>query len=353
VRRARRGAALAALAVLACVSACGQPLYVARLGWTEAKILWRRQPIREVVTRPGVDAELRERLELVLAARDFARDHLGFRVGQSYTSYAEVEAHEATVHVVSAAYRDRLESFSWWYPIAGRVPYRGFFDAASARAEADRLARRGLDVDVRPAIAFSTLGWFPDPLLSVTAEEKAVPLVATVLHELFHQTLYVPGEPAFNESAATFAGDRGAVAFFCGGPGANDARCDRAREGWRRTRARGRIITRLADKLRRLYARHPRPAARERMRERLAGVAAEALIRHHLGETSDVIPPNNARLLGALLYATRLDEFAALAPGDGDPGPALRALVAAARGSDDPFEALGRLAASRGKLQSG
>jgi predicted aminopeptidase len=353
VRRGGRSATLVALAVLICVSACGQPLYVARLGWAEAKILWRREPIGEVVRRPDVDAELRERLQLVLAARDFARDRLGFRVGESYTSYAEVAAHEATVHVVSAAYRDRLEAFTWWYPIAGRVPYRGFFDEASARAEADRLARRGLDVDVRPAIAFSTLGWFPDPLLSVTAEEKPVPLVATVLHELFHQTLYVPGEPAFNESAATFAGDRGAVAFFCDGPGADAARCDRARRGWDRTRARGRILTRLADKLRRLYASHPEPAARERAREWLAAAAAGSLARYHLGDASDVDPPNNARLLGALLYATRLDDFEALAPGDGDPGPALRDLVAAVRGRADPFEALAAPAASRGKLQSG
>src|SRR5262249_22925531 len=127
VNRAGRLTVLLALAVLACVTACGQPLYVARLGWAEAKILWRREPVREVVNRPGVDADLRERLELVLAAREFARDQLGFHVGKSYTSYAEVGAHEATVHVVSAAYRDRLKSFTWWYPIAGRVPYRGFF----------------------------------------------------------------------------------------------------------------------------------------------------------------------------------------------------------------------------------
>jgi predicted aminopeptidase len=356
VKRAARRTAVLALAVLACASACGQPLYVARLGWAEAKILWRREPIREVVTRPGVDADLRERLELVLAAREFARDQLGFRVGKSYTSYAEVGAHEATVHVVSAAYRDRLKSFTWWYPIAGRVPYRGFFDAAAAQAEARHLARRGLDVDIRPAIAFSTLGWFPDPLLSVTAEEKPVPLVATVLHELFHQTLYVANEPAFNESAATFAGDRGAVAFFCHGPGADGARCDRARRGWKRTLARGRVLDRLADKLRRLYASSPPPAVRERVRKQLAERAADMLVRHHLGDASDVSPPNNARLLGALLYATRLDDFEALAPGDDDPGPALRALVTAARGSADPFEALSGLAADRrglGKLQNG
>ena len=352
MRRAGRRTALLGLAVLGCVSACGQPLYVARLGWTEAKILWRREPIREVVSRPGVDADLRERLELVLAAREFARDRLGFRVGDSYTSYAEVGAHEATVQVVSAAYRDRLESFSWWYPVAGRVPYRGFFDEAAAQAEAKRLARRGLDVDVRPAIAFSTLGWFPDPLLSVTAEEKPVPLVATVLHELFHQTLYVPDEPAFNESAATFAGDRGAVAFFCHGPGAGGSRCDRARRMWDRTLARGRVLTRLADKLRRLYASRPPPAVRERLRERLAAAAADTLVHHHLGDVSDVSPPNNARLLGALLYTTRLDDFEALAPGEDDPGPALRDLVAAARGRDDPFRVLAGLA-GRAKLQNG
>ena len=120
-----------------------------------------------------------------------------------------------------------------------------------------------------------------------------------------------------------------------------------------RTRARGRILTRFADKLRRLYASHPEPAGRERAREWLAAAAAGSLARYHLGDASDVDPPNNARLLGALLYATRLDDFEALAPGDADPGPALRDLVAAARGRADPFEALAALAASRGKLQSG
>jgi predicted aminopeptidase len=328
-------------------------MYVARLGWTEAKILWRREPIREVIAQAGTDAGLRGRLELVLAAREFARDRLGFRVGESYDSYAAVAPAEATIHVVSAAYRDRLASYTWWYPIAGRVPYRGFFDERAARAEAARLARRDLDVDVRPALAFSTLGWFADPLLSTTAEADAVPLVTTVLHELFHQTLYVPGEPAFNESAATFAGERGAVAFFCGRDGRDAPRCWEARASWDATRAHARVLGRLADKLRRLYATRPAPARRERVRAALAAAAARTLERRGLGGEADVLPPNNARLLGALLYATRLDEFEALAPGDADPGPALRALVAATRGERDPFRVLAGLAAERGKLQRG
>ena len=349
-RAPRRLLAAAGLLVLA---ACGQPLYVARLGLAEARILLRRQPIPEVMAKPDVTPELRERLALVLKARSFARDHLGFEVGDSYTTYASVSPGETTVQVVSAAYRDRLEPYTWWYPVAGRVPYRGFFDPAAAHAEARRLAERDLDVDVRPASAFSTLGWFADPLLSTTANAGPVSLVTTVLHELFHQTLYVRGEPAFNESAATFAGERGAIAFFCTGPGADPERCEKARAAWAETRARARVLQRLAARLRRLYASHPDPSERELRRTALARAAARALERRGLAGADDLVPPNNARLLGALLYATSLDDFAALAPGDTDPGPGLRALVAAARGAPDPFRSLAALAEERGKLQSG
>ena len=335
------------------LAACGQPLYVARLGLAEARILLRREPIPRVIARPDVTPELRERLRLVLAARSFARDRLGFTVGDSYTTYADVIPGETTVQVVSAAYRDRLEPYTWWYPIAGRVPYRGFFDPAAAKTEAGRLARRDLDVDVRSATAFSTLGWFADPLLSTTAEAGPVSLVTTVLHELFHQTLYVAGEPAFNESAATFAGERGAIAFFCAGPEADPAHCDTARTAWAETRVRARVLEHLAARLRRLYASRPPPEERERVRTGLAVAAERSFERRGLEGGDELLPPNNARLLGALLYATRLDDFAALAPDDADPGPGLRALVAAARGAPDPFRSLAAITVERGKLQSG
>lgn len=328
---------LACLAgLVAVVTGCGQPLYVARLGWEEARILWRREPIPELLARPDLDPGLRERFELVLAARAFAGERLGLRVGDSYGTFAEVDQ-RAVVHVLQAARRDRLESHTWWYPVAGRVPYRGFFDAAEAEAAGDRLAADGLDVDVRPAIAFSTLGWFADPLLSSTARASPEEVVETVLHELFHATLYVPGEPAFNESAATFAGHRGAIAFFCDRPSADPARCARTREAWRATQARGVVLGRLADKLRRLYDADPPEPVRERVRTRLALRAGRALEARRAGRASELVPPNNARLLGALIYVTDLDAFEALAPGESDPGPALRAMVTAADGDGDPF----------------
>jgi predicted aminopeptidase len=170
---------------------------------------------------------------------------------------------------------------------------------------------------------------------------------------LFHQTLYLPGETAFNESAATFAGERGAIAFFCEREGPASVRCREAQKYWDETLARANVLNRLADKLRRMYASHPPPAQREQARSRMAAAAARLLERRGLGGADDVLPPNNARLLGALLYASHLDEFEALAPSDVDPGPALRILVAATRGKDDPFRVLGGLAVERGKLQNG
>jgi predicted aminopeptidase len=247
------------------------------------------------------------------------------------------------VHVVSAARRDRLAAHTWWYPVVGRVPYRGFFDRGAAEAAARDLAARDLDVDVRPAVAFSTLGWFADPLLSTVAAAPPVAVAETVLHELFHATLFLPGEAAFNESAATFAGHRGAAAFFCR-PGAGDARCAEARRRWAATRARGRVLGRLADRLRRLYAARPARGERERVRARLAARAAASLARRGLGGRGEVVPPNNARLLGALVYLTDLDAFDRLAPDDGALGPALATLAGAVRGGGEPFAALRALA---------
>jgi predicted aminopeptidase len=333
----RRLASALALGVL--LVGCGGTGYVLRLGWTEARILARREPIAELLAGNEVTPALRERLRLVLAARRFAADRLGLSVGESYATFAEV-GREAIVHVVSAAHRDRLEAVTWWYPIAGRVPYRGFFAAANAEAAAARLAADGLDVDVREAVAFSTLGWFADPLLSTTAEAAPVPLVETILHELFHATLYVPGASAFNESAATFVGHRGAIAFFCGGPGDEPGRCREARRRWAATRAEGAVLSRLADRLRVVFAAAPPPDVLTRLRRRLAARAVRQGARRGLALESMLQPPNNARLLANLVYVSHLEGFQALAPHGPDLRAAIQRLVTEARDAPDPFTIL-------------
>src|SRR6185436_12021884 len=116
--------------------------------------------------------------------------------------------------VLTVAYPDRLAIRTWWWPIVGRVPYKGFFDFGAARREQLKFEREGFDTELRPSAAFSTLGWFNDPLLSSTLHSDSTWLVNTVIHELLHNTVWIAGDVTFNESFASFAGNHGAQAFF-------------------------------------------------------------------------------------------------------------------------------------------
>jgi predicted aminopeptidase len=213
VRRILRWAGgLLAVLILALVSL---PIgrYLLRAAWEEGKILARRRPIEALTADTSTDARTRRQLRLVLDARDFAQTRLGLAAGESFSTYSRLER-DTLVLVLSAAPRDRLVAHTWWFPVVGRVPYKGFFDFGEARRERDDMQQRGFDTYLRPASAFSTLGWFNDPLLSTTLFQDSLSLANTVIHELTHNTIFVPSQIAFNESFASFVGARGAALFF-------------------------------------------------------------------------------------------------------------------------------------------
>ena len=187
--------------------------YLARAAFEEGKILARRQSIAALVAAPGTDKALRAKLQLVLDARRFAIDSLGLRAQEEFTTFSRLDR-DTLVLVLSAAYRDSLAFRTWWFPVVGSVPYKGFFDFEAGKREAKAVDAAGFDAVLRPASAFSTLGWFNDPLLPTTLALDSLELANTVIHELVHTTYYAPGQAVFNESLANFVGSHGAEQFF-------------------------------------------------------------------------------------------------------------------------------------------
>ena len=341
---AARGGLFLALAILAAASGCS-PAYVLRAGYEEAKILWRREPIATVLARSDLDPEVRRKLELVLAARRYA-ETIGLRVGGSFATLSYVDG-STVLYVLTATPRTSLEPHTWWFPIVGSVPYKGFFDRARAEAEAASLAARGFDTSIRGAAAFSTLGWFDDPLLRHQLEAGDVALVNLVLHESYHNTFYAKGAhaTAFNESLATFVGNRAAIDFFAARPG-GAALSAEARDAWEDERVFATFVQALGRRLRELYASADEATA-------LAG--RDAIFREALAAFPELpfhgkrfekfggTPLNNAVLLQVLLYTTDLDVFEAAAARLGGVRPALDLIEAAARREpQDPFGAVAR-----------
>ena len=286
--------------------------YITRAGFEQTHILQARRPISKILADPKTDAATRGSLELVLAARDFAAQ-LDFEAKDTYTTYSDIKRDTLLV-VLSASPKNCLCPYTWKYPIVGRIPYKGFFDPAMARKEAGQLDAMGYDTYLRPAAAFSTLGWFNDPLLSTAMTRDSVELAALVLHEIAHNTLYVKSATPFNESFAQLAGYRGAEAFFRsrGEPEA----ADKAAARWEDEVVLSGYYTALAARLDSLYQSTPDSAALAAgratiaawAREQLQGPIAQQLRSYRVGRISER-PINNAQIIAARIYRTRLDLF--------------------------------------------
>lgn len=190
------------LALLVLLSGCSTLEYYSQAVVGQMTILANRRPVADVITDPATLPAVREKLELAVSVLQFAETELSLPVDGSYAEYVDT-GREFVVWNVFAAPEFSLVLETSCFPIAGCVAYRGFFDRRDAESYASALRDQGFDVFVGGVAAYSTLGWFDDPILNTFLTRSDINLAALLFHELAHRVVYVPGDTAFNESFAT------------------------------------------------------------------------------------------------------------------------------------------------------
>jgi len=327
------------------LSACS-PLYVLRAAYEEGKILWRRQPITALLEKPDLGQETQDKLRLVLAVREYARDRLKMNVGGSYSSYSYVDRTDLT-YILTAAPRTELIPYTWWFPIVGRVPYKGFFSKEDAKTAAQRLQGEGYDTNLRTSAAFSTLGWFDDPLLAHLLKYDQVALADVIFHELFHNTLYVKGAGNFNESVANFVGGRAAIEFFREQSGDGSWAYQTALRRWQEELEFSEFIERLADSLGELYGRKIPEEEKLRFREEIFAQGKKEWDERIANRPSHRFrgfskqPINNAVLIHYILYLKNLRLFEELYQAKAKHlTSVIEAIRDAVKDGGDPFDAV-------------
>ncbi len=310
-------------------AACSTLRYYAHVAHGQAQIVAQREPLDRVIADPATDAKLAARLRLALEARRFASARLGLPDNRSYTSYADLNR-PYVVWDVFAAPKYSVDAILHCFPIAGCVPYRGYFDEAMAKAEAARLESRGDDIYIGGVAAYSTLGWFADPILSTMLRWDDDELIGTIFHELAHQLIYVKDDTAFNESFASFVQDEGLREWRAArGEAAHEARNRTAGDDFVR------LVLDLRERLRKLYASGLDATVMETakqneiadFRARYAQWRDAHWPDDHRYDAFVAKPINNASLLPFGLYDGWTPAFAALFAQSGRDWPAFYARV--------------------------
>ena len=279
--------------------------YLSQAAGGQVSLLTSARPIPDVVKDEKTPPRLKSLLGEIAAVKAFGESH-GLKPTGNYADYVQLDR-PAVVWVVSACKPLEFKSKAWSFPIVGEFPYLGWFNRDDAKAFAKELEQEGLDVDVRGASAYSTLGWFKDALLSSMipeGDEALGELVNTVLHESVHATLHLNSQAYFNESLASFIADRLAPTYLEQARGKDSAelaaylRAEAFGERWRKR------MHEAYEALAALYE-SPRPESekREEKTKLLATLKAELSTKREL---------NNATLVQYRTYGTGTEDFEAL-----------------------------------------
>ena len=197
---------------LLALSSCSQLSYLWQAAAGQSELLVKARPIADVIANPATPAEVRRQLTLVQDVRRYASQTLGLPDNATFTGYSDLNRPYLVWNVFAAPpLSGTLRTYC--FPVAGCVPYRGYFSQAAADSEAARLRAEGDDVSVGGVSAYSTLGRFSDPIPSTLLRGSDETLIRTVIHELAHQVVYVQNDTSFNESFAVAVETAGAQRY--------------------------------------------------------------------------------------------------------------------------------------------
>jgi predicted aminopeptidase len=187
--------------------------YVLDQGSEFLQLMSQREPINESLSSDQLTDHQEQQLRLIQDVRSFSEREIGLQVGDAYTTYVHLDRQAVSWNITGTTELS-TQPLTWTFPIAGRFPYIGFFDRGDAEEYHEQLQLDGYDVEMRPVNAFSTLGWFSDPVFSPMLNSSDPLLVNTVIHELVHRTIFISGHTSLNEAIATEIGRIATISFL-------------------------------------------------------------------------------------------------------------------------------------------
>jgi predicted aminopeptidase len=320
-----RRLAVASLALSLLLTACSSIDYYSQAIGGHLQLMLAARPIGEVIADPQSDPDLRASLEEVRRIRDFASSELGLPDNGSYRSYADLKR-PFVVWNVFAAPEFSLHAEKWCMLVVGCVAYRGFYDKRGAELLAEDLRRQGFDTFVGGVQAYSTLGYFDDPVLNTFLISGSLDVARVIFHELAHQLIYVDGDTDFNESFATAVENEGLRRWLLRSTKPGLAQAVAERDKRRATFVT--LVAQYREKLDELYLSQ-RPDAEKRLAK------AEILVqmKHAYADLQDLSGAtasyaswferdlNNAKIASLTLYTRFVPAFEALLHAEGDDLP--------------------------------
>jgi len=286
-------------------------------GYGQFKILWEAHPIEEVLADPKFPDSLKIKIRLIQDIKQFAIDSIGLSPSQSYEKVYDQKG-KPILWIVTACEPYELKAMEWSYGFLGRMSYKGFFDLEKAKALHQKLKKEGWDTEIDQVAAWSTLGWFNDPILTSMLRRNEGSLASLIIHELTHSTIWIKNNVEYNENVADFIGDYGAMLYLESKYGKNSEKY----QGYINYKADNELfyqhLLNGAKKLEELYATFPSSLSKKEKDKQ-----KYALIRE-ITETLDTVSfanpkrfrnyfknytPNNTFFMGFIRYRSKQNQF--------------------------------------------